>query len=49
MPWDIEVTDVYDAWFDCQSHDAQDAILAHLKALAVEGNGVAIALFLSRD
>lgn len=37
MPWDIEVTDVYDAWFDCQSHDAQDAILAHLKALAVEG------------
>jgi hypothetical protein len=37
MPWEMDATDVYDAWFDNQSHDVQDAILAHLKALAVEG------------
>jgi hypothetical protein len=37
MPWEIDATDVYDTWFDNQSHDVQDAILAHLKALAVEG------------
>ncbi len=37
MLWDIDVTEAYDAWFDGQSHDVQDAILAHLKALAVEG------------
>lgn len=37
MPWEIEVTDLYDAWFDSQAADVQDAILAHLTALAVEG------------
>jgi hypothetical protein len=37
MSWEIEVTGVYDAWFDSQANDVQDAILAHLKALAVEG------------
>ncbi len=37
MPWEIDATDVYDAWFDGQGDDVQDAILAHLKALATEG------------
>jgi hypothetical protein len=37
MLWEIDATDIYDAWFDSQADDVQDAILAHLKALAVEG------------
>ena len=37
MPWEIEVTPIYDGWFEDQPINVQDAILAHLKALAVEG------------
>lgn len=37
MAWEIDSTDEFDAWFNAQVPEVQDAILGTLKALSVEG------------